>query len=474
MKILFAASECAPFIKSGGLGDVAAALPKALAKEKNTEVSVFLPYYQKIKNDPSVKVEFLRYIYVKLAWRDCYCGIFRLKSRSRKLQYYFIDNEYYFKRGSMYGDLDDGERFAFFSKAVLESAVELGLEPRIIHCNDWQTALIPVLVKSDPARYGQFRTVLTIHNIEYQGIAGSDFAKEVLGLDQGFAQMLELDGCTNFLKGGLVACDKITTVSPTYSEEILDEYFAHGLEKILNENRYKLCGILNGIDTELFDPMTDENLPVNYGPDAPEGKAECKKKLQEELGLDVRPDVPMIAIVSRLASHKGIELIETVIRDIAESDVQLVVLGTGEGKYEGMFSALAGLYPNKISANIAFSVSLASRIYAGADFLLMPSKSEPCGLAQMIAMRYGTLPIVRETGGLRDTVYPVDPGARTGRGVTFKSYNAYDMLDAVRRAAAIYYDRECFETVSRGDMSTDFSWKSSVIRYLEAYGSVSL
>ena len=473
MKIVFAASECAPFIKSGGLGDVAQALPKALAKEKGVEVSVFIPYYSKIKFSDKYKTEYLTSFYISLGWRSCYCGIFKLKSRSKKLNYYFIDNEYYFNRSMLYGHPDDGERFAFFSKAVIEASCALDIYPQVFHCNDWQTALIPVILKSEPERFSSVRTVFTIHNIEYQGIAGADFAQEVLGLNEKYNSLLDQDGNTNFMKGAIVTCDKISTVSETYAEEILDPYFSHGLDAILRENRYKLSGIVNGIDTDVFDPNTDSVIPVHFTADTLDGKAECKRLLQEELGLDVRPEVPIVAMITRLASHKGLELVECVIREILEMDIQLVIVGTGEGRFEGMFRTLQYLYPHKVSANIRFSTTLASRVYAGCDFLLMPSKSEPCGLSQLIAMRYGALPIVRETGGLKDTVPPVNPGERTGRGFTFKSYNAHDMLDAVRRAVAFYYDdKDGFAVIRESDMRFDSSWKISVEKYLDLYGSI--
>lgn len=473
MKIVFAASECAPFAKSGGLGDVAQALPKALAKEKGVEVSVFVPYYSKIKYNNDIATEFVTSFYIKLGWRDCYCGIFKLKSRSKKLRYYFIDNEYYFNRDSLYGHFDDGERFAFFSKAVIEASCALGIDPDIYHCNDWQTALVPVILKSEPERFSSVRTVFTIHNIEYQGIAAPDFAQEVLGLPERFNPVLDMNGTTNFMKGAIVTCDKITTVSETYAEEILNPYFAHNLDGILNENRYKLCGIVNGIDTDVFNPATDPAIPVNYSAETIENKAECKRRLQEELGLDQRPEVPVVAMITRLASHKGLELVECVMREILETDLQLVIVGTGEGRFEGMFRTLAYIYPHKVSANICFSTTLASRVYAGCDFLLMPSKSEPCGLSQLIAMRYGALPIVRETGGLKDTVPPVNPMDRTGRGFTFKSYNAYDMLDAIRRAVAFYYDDKAgFEAIRSADMQFDSSWGRSVEKYLALYSSI--
>lgn len=472
MRIAFVASECAPFIKSGGLGDVAAALPKALSERTGNEVSVFVPYYSFVKYSKKYNTEQVAEMTVKLGWRECYAGVFRLKSRSRKIRYYFIDNEYYFNREPIYGHYDDGERYAFFSKAVLEAISVLGLDPEVIHCNDWQTACIIPLVKSDPARFGNVRTVFTIHNVEYQGIAGEDFPQEVLGLDGSFSSLFDFDGCSNMMKAAIVACDKLTTVSESYAGELQDKYFSKGLSTLIRENSYKLSGIINGIDMKTFDPAADPVIPFNYSADDLKGKKQCKKALQKELGLLERPDVPMIAIVSRLVGHKGLELFERVMREIAEMDIQLVVLGTGDPRFEGMFRALSYLYPDKISVNLKFSVTLASKIYAASDFLLMPSKSEPCGLAQMIAMRYGTLPVVHATGGLKDTVAPVNPYEKTGQGFTFRSYNAHDMLDAIRRAVEFYYDKPGMRTVMKRDMTCDFSWHIGAEKYMNLYKSM--
>lgn len=471
MKILFAASECAPFIKSGGLGDVAQALPQALAKVKNTEVSVFLPYYAKIKNDPSIKVQFLTSINVKLGWRECYAGIFKLKSAKRKLNYYFIDNEYYFMRDGLYGYFDDGERFAFFSKAVLEASLELKLEPNVFHANDWQTAMIPVLISADAKRYGHPKTLFTIHNIEYQGWADTDFPEKVLGLTPEYFNIFEFGGRANFLKAAIITSHRVNTVSRSYADELKNQYFAHGLDGILRDNSHKFTGIVNGIDTDLYNPAKDPEIQCNFSSSNPGGKLECKRALQKELGLDIRDDVPIIAMISRLVSHKGLELIECVLKEITDMDIQLVILGTGDARFEGMFRAAAGIYPNKISASIKFNSALASRIYAGSDFLLMPSKSEPCGLSQLIAMRYGTLPIVREIGGLKDTVPAINPLEATGRGITFKSYNAHDMLDAIRRAVELYHNKELLDKIKTADMRFDSGWSSSVNEYIRLYNS---
>lgn len=472
MKIVYAASECAPFIKSGGLGDVAGALPKALAEKTGNEISVFIPYYSAIKYNKKYNMELIAETKVNLGWRECYVGIFRQKTRAKKIRYYFIDNEYYFNREPIYGHYDDGERYAFFSKAVLEAISLLGLDPDIVHCNDWQTACMIPLIKSDPYRFGKTRTVFTIHNVEYQGIAGENFPQEILGLDSSFNSLFDFDGCSNMMKAAIVACDKLTTVSASYAGELQDKYFSKGLSTLIRENSYKLSGIINGIDTKTFDPQTDPMLVQNYSADDIEGKAICKKTMQKELGLQERPDVPVIAIISRLVGHKGLELFERVMRDIAEMDIQLIVLGTGDPRFEGMFRALAYLYPDKISVNLRFSVSLASKIYAASDFLLMPSKSEPCGLAQMIAMRYGTLPIVHATGGLKDTVEPVNPYEKTGQGFTFRSYNAHDMLDAIRRAVDFYHDKPGMKVIMENDMTHDFSWHVGAEEYMKLYQSM--
>lgn len=475
MKILFAASEAAPFLKTGGLGDVASALPKALSADENAQVAVFLPYYKAIKDSPRWDIEFLCSFRVPLSWRSVYCGVFRAKDTQRNLQYYFIDNEYYFYRDNAYGYYDDGERFAFFSKAVLESLQYLNWYPDVIHANDWQTAMIPVFLRAfymGLDAYQPIRTLFTIHNMEYQGKAPASFVDEVLGLPEDWRGTTQFDGCTNMMKAAILVSDRVSTVSRTYAYEIQDPYYAHGLDGVLRHHSYKLSGVVNGIDTDVFDPSTDPLIPVNYTWDQLDKKAENKRALQEKLGLECRDDVPMVIMITRLVSHKGLDLVQAVMDDLMQEEIQLVIIGTGEQNYEDMFRSYADQYPEKMSANIVFDNKLAHETYAGGDLVLMPSKMEPCGLTQLIAMRYGTVPIIRETGGLYDTVPALNPETMEGRGFTFKSYNAHDMLDAVRRAAAFYQDSERWKLLQKNDMKFDSSWNQSVQEYWQIYRSM--
>lgn len=472
MKILFATSEAAPFIKSGGLGDVAQALPAALATNKDVYVSVILPYYKKIKDNPKIKTEFVKSFSVSVAWRTEYVGIFKYVSRSKKLQVYFVDNEHYFYRDTIYGDFDDGERFAYFSKAVLETVKELELSPDIIHCNDWQTALIPTFKKimyDYLPDFEKIKTVFTIHNIEYQGKMPNEFMEDVLGVDEMWRGLLTYNGCINLMKSAIVSCDMLTTVSKTYAHELRHAYFAHGLENIIRENEYKMEGIVNGINTKLYDPETDKTIFKNFSSADMSGKLENKLNLQKMLGLPVREDVPVIAMVTRLASHKGLDLVEYIMGELMERDIQLVVIGTGEQKYVDLFNFNAYVHPDKMSSNILFDPVLANNVYAGADMFLMPSKSEPCGLSQLIAMRYGTVPIVRETGGLYDTVPPLNPETLEGRGFTFASYNAHDMLDAIDRCIGFYQNKKKWNKHIKNLASIDSSWNNSVKEYLKLY-----
>lgn len=475
MKILFAASEAAPFIKTGGLGDVAAALPKALSGTPHTEVYVFLPYYKSVKDNPDLDIEYLTDFNVTLGWRNQYCGLFRAVNRKKKLQYYFIDNEYYFYRESAYGYGDDCERFAFFSKAVLESLQYLNWYPDIIHANDWQTALIPVFLKAfyqELEEYQPIRTVFSIHNMEYQGKTANSFVDDCLGLPDDWRGTMQFDGCTNLMKAAINVADRVSTVSRTYAEEIQTPYFSHGLHDVLRHHNYKLSGVVNGIDVEEFDPAADPLLHANFTAEDLSGKLDNKRFLQDKLGLDRRDDVPMLIMVTRLVGHKGVDLIQAVMDDLMEEDLQLVVIGTGEAKYENMFRGYAARFPNKMSANIVFDNNLAHQAYASADMVLMSSKQEPCGLTQLIAMRYGTVPIVRETGGLYDTVPAFDPETMEGLGFTFQTYNAHDMLDAIRRGVALYHDDERWDALRRNTMANDSSWNHSVQEYWQIYHSV--
>lgn len=474
MKILFAASEAAPYIKSGGLGDVLEALPSELSKNDSYEIGIILPYYKSLKANPDFNPEFVTSFYMPLGWRSAYVGVFRLTKK--RLTYYFIDNEYYFNRdGGYYGHYDDGERFAFFSKAVLEALGHIGFIPDVIHLNDWQTACIPVFYKAfyqNIPDYQNIKTVFTIHNIEYQGKMPLDFRESVMGLSDEFAGVMEYDGCVNFMKSAIVLADKITTVSKTYSHEIKHAYFSHGLDMILRENEYKLSGIVNGINQSIFNPKTDKNLPEHYSISKLSGKAACKRALQEKLGLEVRDDIPIVAMVTRLVSHKGLDLVERVLPEILSSGVQFVVLGTGDSHYEDMFRFAEYNSHGTMAAAITFSQSLASLVYAGSDIFLMPSKSEPCGLSQLIAMRYGSIPVVRETGGLFDTVPALNPDTMEGLGFTFKLFNAHDMLFAVKRASEFWHDEKKRTQLIKKLMKHDSSWTEPVKEYADIYNSL--
>lgn len=473
MKILFAASEAAPFIKSGGLGDVAQALPAELSKSKDVEVSVFIPYYKNIKDNPDIKVEFIKSFGVKIAWRTEHVGIFKVTSKNKKLKYYLIDNEYYFYRDGIYGHYDDGERFTYFSLAILEAMRQLDYFPDIIHCNDWQTALIPILKKAlYDGIYDNARTVFTIHNIEYQGKMPNGFLSDVIGVDEYWRGTLTYDNCINFMKSAIVMADKITTVSRTYAHEIRHAYFAHGLQDILKENGYKLEGIVNGINTDLYNPQNDTTIFENFSAKDISGKARNKEELQKMLGLPVNPDIPIVAMISRLVSHKGLDLVEYIMGELMQRNLQFIVIGTGDARFEDMFNFNAYIHNNKMSANITFNAALANKVYAGADIFLMPSKSEPCGLSQLIAMRYGTVPVVRETGGLFDTVPPLNVETLEGRGFTFKGYNAHDMLGAIDRCVEFFHNKEKWNTHIKNLIEYNSSWKESVKEYLRIYNEI--
>lgn len=473
MHILITASEAAPFLKSGGLGDVMEALPAALSETEDTEVTVFVPFYQAIKHNSRFSFERIGELWVPLAWRQAYAGIYRLASERKNLRILFIDNESYFLRPASYGYYDDGERFAYFSKAVLESLRVLDYYPDIIHCNDWQTALIPVFLRAHYGhleRYRAIHTMFTIHNIEYQGKVPPDFMRDVLGLDESWRGTMTYDGCVNFMKAAIETADCVTTVSETYAQEIRYAYFSHGLDPILRRNEGKLHGIVNGIGTERFDPAADPALPMRYSAENPSGKRLCKAALQREMGLPERPEVPIIGMVSRLVPHKGLDLIRRILEELLSWDIQIVLLGTGDAEYEQFFAEIARRHGDRMSAQIRFDNALAQRIYAGSDLFLMPSKSEPCGLSQLIAMRYGTVPIVRETGGLRDTVPPLNPETMEGRGFTFVSYNAHDMLDAIRRAVTFFYcEKEKWNAHVAALLRGDYGWDAAVQKYLSLY-----
>ena len=469
MKVLFATSEAGPFLRTGGLGDVGAALPNALTKAKQ-DVRVIMPLYQGIPAGYRQTMKFLGSKTVSLGWRQQYAGVFECAYEG--VTYYFIDNEYYFKRGTVYGHYDDGERFAFFSKAVLDVLPLIAFKPDVVHCNDWQTALIPVMLDAfyrEKKFYQKMRTILTIHNIEFQGNMDRGCIQDVFGIPAEFSSRVEYNGCANMLKGGIECADKVTTVSATYAEEIRNPYYAYGLEHILAKRAYKISGIVNGIDVDLYNPATDKALFANYtAANAKKNKAINKKGLQEMVNLPVA-NKPLIGMVTRLTNQKGMDLIMDVLEEILSMDLQMVVLGTGDWKYEAALNEMAKRYGNKLAVIINFSQDIASKIYAGSDLFLMPSKFEPCGLSQLIAMRYGSIPIVRETGGLKDTVPAFNPEEKTGRGFTFKTYNAYDMLDAIRRSLTAYGNKEEWAAVMKNAMAGDYSWKVSAQQYIALY-----
>ena len=469
MKVLYAVSEAKPFIASGGLADVAGSLPVAL-RRRLIGCRLVMPMYEGIPEEYKNEMRFITHITVPVAWRRQYCGIFELKYQG--VICYFIDTQYYFKRQGIYGHYDDAERFAFFSRAVLEMIPYIDFKPDVIHCNDWQTALVPVYYSKYYATregFENIKTVFTIHNIQYQGKYGREILGDVAGFSEDDVSLLENDGCINFMKGAIECSNVVTTVSPTYAQEILNPWYAYGLDSILNARKYKIHGILNGIDTVSNDPATDKALPANFDVNHIEGKAKCKAALQKEMGLPVRADVPLIGVVSRLVSHKGFDLIKCVLDEmLSDSDVQMVVLGSGEWQYESFFSEAAQRYPDKLAVKLGFIPALASRIYGGSDMFLMPSKSEPCGLSQMFALRYGSVPIVRATGGLKDSV--TDSGILgEGNGFVFEDYNAHEMLHTVRRAIDGYADRDGWAILRRRAMECDFSWGRSANEYIKLY-----
>ena len=473
-KILFVGAEALPFAATGGLGDVLGSLPAALHRaDGNVDVRVVIPMYKVISEKYKQRSRLVAEFTVQLSWRRQYCGVWAYKYGD--ITYYFIDNEYYFKRQSLYGSFDDGERYAYFCKAVMEMLPKIDFMPDVLHCHDWQSALCVIYLKRKYRYledYSAMKAVYTIHNIDYQGIYNFDILGDIFCLDSWDRYVVEYDGCINLTKGAIVCCDALTTVSPRYAEEIQTEYYSSGLHHILKMNKDKIRGIINGIDTDYYNPETDKSIVKNYSLDTIGDKVENKLALQKTFGLPERGDVPMLAMISRLASHKGFDLVRRVADEILASDVQFVLLGTGEGELEDFFSGLAQRHPDKCGVMLAFDKLLAKQIYASADMFLMPSKSEPCGLAQMIASRYGTIPIVRETGGLYDTIKPYITSDGSGNGFTFKTYNAHDTLDAVRRALSLYCDKEEWSKLVANAMNMDFSWNASAKKYLEMYETV--
>lgn len=475
MQIVFASAECAPFVKTGGLGDVAGSLPAALVRA-GAEVIVMVPKYATIKDEYKAQMEHFSDFYVSLGWRNEYCGLEKLEHDG--VTYMFVDNERYFARDYPYGFFDDGERFAFFSKAITESLQHLpeGFECDILHCNDWQTALAPVFLREfyqGLPLYDRVKTVFSIHNVAFQGQFSDTVMEDILGVAHipAAATQLRCDACSiNYMLGALHYADAITTVSPTYASEIQTSEFGEGLDGVLRERSYALQGILNGIDVAAFDPATDKRIAANYTVDDRSGKAVCKAKLQEELGLEVRDDRPLMVMVTRLTRQKGMDLVMYALDRILSGGVQVAVLGTGDRDYEDGLRYFQDKYPGTMAARIEFDPALSQRMYAAADMFLMPSKFEPCGLSQIIAMRYGTLPIVRETGGLKDTVQPYNEFTGEGTGFSFTNFNGDEMGDAVFRAARLFWDnREAWNQLVTQAMSQDFSWTRSADKYLDLY-----
>ncbi|MFA9422628.1 MAG: glycogen synthase [Sedimentibacter sp.] len=471
IKILYAASEAAPFIATGGLGEIAGSLPKALAEKYKDliDIRVILPLYQGIYDRSDF--EFLGKTSVPLGWRQQYCGIF--KKRIGQVTFYFIDNEYYFKRGDCYGHFDDGERFAFFSKAILYVLPIIDFMPDIIQANDWQTSLVPIYLKtkynSYPG-YNKIKTIITIHNIEYQGIYDINIAEDVFDLHGKEKSIIEYKGSINLLKGALETSDIISTVSESYSKEIFHDYYAHGLASIIKKNEFKIRGILNGIDTDFYNPENDAALFETYNKDNLKNKILNKLNLQSLAGLPQDENIPVIAIISRLVKHKGFDLIIKGIEDIFKEKVQFIVLGKGDRGYELYLKSLQDRYHDKLAVRIDFNSDLARKIYAGSDFLLMPSISEPCGIAQMIASRYGTVPIVRETGGLKDSIHDCSLGS--GNGFTFYEQNPQILTDTIKRALKVYDNKKDWNKLVETVMSVDFSWGASAEKYFDMFQSL--
>jgi len=470
-KILMVTSEASPFAKTGGLADVLGSLPSELLKQ-GADVRVIMPKYQKIPQSLRDTITHICYIYVNVGWRYLYCGI--EKTEYKGVTYYFVDNEYYFKRDNLYGDKDDGERFAFFCRAVLEALPHLNFTPDILHCHDWQSGMVPVLLEAGYRHmdfYRDISTIFTIHNLKYQGVYGIQQMKEWFSLSNDYftEDKLEFFHAASFMKGGLAYSNILTTVSQTYADEIKNPFYGERMEGLLKARDHELFGIVNGIDYDEFNPTTDKLIYQTFTKTSLKDKTANKAALQQELGLAVNEDMPMIGLISRLVDQKGLDLIACVFDEIMSEEVQLVVLGTGDWKYEQLFQDAMWKFPSKVSANIRFDNILAHKIYAASDFFLMPSLFEPCGLGQLISLRYGTLPIVRETGGLKDTVFSYNEVTGEGNGFSFTNYNAHDMLHTIRRALEIYQRKTLRDELKKEAMSCDYSWQSSAGKYLELY-----
>lgn len=472
MKIFYVASEANPFVASGGLADVMGALPRSVKRMagKETEVTVILPLYRSISPEHRAKMKKLMEFHFYLGWRNAYCGVMELKEKG--VRYLFLDNEYYFYRDQLYGDYDDGERFAYFSRAVVEYMAVAEDYPDILHANDWQSAMSIVYLREkhkENSHFERIRTVLTIHNIEYQGKYDIGILEDIFDLDRSALGTVEYDGCINLLKAGITRADAVTTVSPTYARELKEEFFAYGLQNIIRMNENKICGIINGIDTSYFDPANGKDgiIPFTLST-AAEGKRQNKAVLQEELALPVRPDVPLIAMITRLTATKGIDLVLHIFEELIQNDVQFVILGTGEENYERIFAELCARHGDRARAVLRFDRGLSKRIYAGADIFLMPSKSEPCGLAQMISCRYGTLPVVRRAGGLADSI--ISYGTPGANGFVFEHFNAHELLYKTKEAVDLYREHpDEWQRLVHSAMKSNFTWGASAAKYLALY-----
>lgn len=472
MKVLYVSSEAQPFAASGGLADVAGSLPQAM-RLRLVGCRVVMPLYECVPQELRDNMHFITSLSVPVAWRRQYCGVFEAKVGN--VIYYLLDNQYYFKRKGLYGHYDDAERFAFFSRAVLEMLPYIDFKPDIINANDWQSALVPIyydMFYSHSDWYQGIKTVFTIHNIQYQGKYGMDLCEDVFGIPADKRHIVEYDKCLNLMKGAIETAHKVTTVSPTYAQEILDPWFSHGLDQILHERSWKLMGILNGIDTVMYDPATDDSIYEKYDAETfSAGKAVNKAELQKRLYLPERPEVPLIGMVTRMVGHKGLDLIREVLESVlCENDIQFVILGSGDWEYETFFREMQSRYPDKLVACFGYVPELSHKIYAASDIFLMPSKSEPCGLSQMIALRYGSIPIVRETGGLKDSI--TDSGDNEGNGFTFKSYNSGDMKWSIERALKGFSDKDGWNILVKRAMETDNSWGKSANAYIKMYKSL--
>ncbi len=477
-KILMVGTEAMPFAATGGLGDVLGSLPISIKAElaDDVDIRLVMPLYSSIKKEHRDMMELVAEFNVTLSWRKQYCGIYKLVKEG--VTYYFLDNEFYFKRPELYGNFDDGERFAYFCKAVLQMMPVIDFYPDILHAHDWQSALAVVYLKTEyrcVEKYDRMRAIYTIHNIAYQGKYDMSILGDIFGIDYMFASVLCYDGCINLMKGAIVCADRVTTVSPTYAKEIKYPEYSEGLHYILRENNYKLSGILNGIDYDYYNPEKDSVIKSCFGADNLKGKAKNKKALQKETGLPEKADVPLIAVITRLAAHKGLDLVERIMENIVQNnDVQLVVLGKGEERFEDYFNYLGEKYPDKVKALIVYDRDLSKRIYAAADIFVMPSKSEPCGLAQMIASRYGAVPVTRETGGLYDSIkgYYEKDGEIFGNGFTFANYSEIELKERLEAALALYKDNEKWTALTKKIMNIDFSWNISAKKYIEMYDNL--